>query len=315
MASLITVKGISRKFGDFTAVDNVSMEVEKGDILGFIGPNGAGKTTTMRIITGYISPSEGSVKVCDYDVVENAVDVKRKIGYMPEGVPAYKEMTAYEMLEFVADVREIPKKEIEKAIEVAAERSALQEKLHQPVSTLSKGYRRRLGFACAIVHDPEVLILDEPTEGLDPNQKFEFHNFIKRISAEKAIIISTHILEEIEKLCNKIIVINHGKIVSNTTPVGLCEQAYEHNAVQLFFKGKAKKDVKPFASLVETIKEVDSVSFEKENGGVVLTAYAKEGVVIKDKVMKLAKKESAVVDKIEELTGKMDSAFRSVTQK
>lgn len=315
MSPLITLKSISRKFGDFTAVENVSMEVEKGDILGFIGPNGAGKTTTMRIITGYIAPLEGSVTVCDYDVVENAVDVKRKIGYMPEGVPAYKEMTSYEMLEFIADVREIPKKEIKKAIELASERSSLQEKLHQPISTLSKGYRRRLGFACAIIHDPDVLILDEPTEGLDPNQKFEFHNLIKRISAEKAIIISTHILEEIEKLCNKIIVINHGKIVSNTTPAGLCAQAYEHNAVQLFFKGKTKKDLKSVADIIETIKEVDKVSVESENGEVSLIAYAKGGVAIKDKVMNLAKKEGIVVDTVEELTGKMDSAFRSVTQK
>jgi ABC-2 type transport system ATP-binding protein len=314
MSPLITVKSLSRRFGDFIAVDNISMEVKKGDILGFIGPNGAGKTTTMRIITGYIAPSKGEVKVCDYDVVENAVEVKRKIGYMPEGVPAYKEMTSYEMLEFIADVRGIPRKERKKAIEDASEKSSLEEKLHQPISTLSKGYRRRLGFAGAIIHNPDVLILDEPTEGLDPNQKFEFHNLIKRISAEKAIIISTHILEEVEKLCNKIIVINKGKIVANTTTQGLREQAYEHNAVELFFKGKTKEDIKSIAVHVGSIAEVSSINIEDGEDGILLTAYAKKGVAIKDKVIKLVSEKGLAADKVVELTGKMDSAFRFVTK-
>ncbi|MCP4393060.1 MAG: ABC transporter ATP-binding protein [Alphaproteobacteria bacterium] len=314
MKPLIQIKSLSRRFGAFTAVNNISMTVNKGDVIGFIGPNGAGKTTTMRVITGFISPSEGDVSVCGYDVTEDAVKVKEKIGYMPESVPAYSEMSVYEMLSFIADVRGIKNKDKKVAIEDAVEKSSLSEKLHQPVSTLSKGYRRRLGFAQAIIHDPDVLILDEPTEGLDPNQKYELHELITGIAKDKAIIISTHILDEVDKLCNKIVVINKGEIVADETPQKLKQKAKEHNAVEMLFNGKTKKDVESFAVSVGSISDVVGVNVEKDGKDALITAYAKKGKSIEDDVLKALKKAKLSADKLSVLSGRIDSAFRALTK-
>ncbi|WP_043582762.1 ABC transporter ATP-binding protein [Geminisphaera colitermitum] len=215
---MIEVKGLVKNYGDKRAVDNVSFRVQRGDILGFLGPNGAGKSTTMKMITGYITPTAGTAIVAGHDVRQNPVAVKRAIGYLPESAPAYGEMTVEEFLRFIAEARSYRGDERQARIDRAIKLTHLDTVRRQTIETLSKGYRQRVGFAQALLHDPAVLILDEPTDGLDPNQKNEVRTLIKSMAAEKAVVLSTHILEEVEAICTRIIIINEGKLVIDETP-------------------------------------------------------------------------------------------------
>ncbi|RRJ98081.1 ABC transporter ATP-binding protein [Opitutaceae bacterium TAV4] len=215
---MIEVKGLVKNYGDKRAVDNVSFRVQRGDILGFLGPNGAGKSTTMKMITGYITPTAGTAIVAGHDVRQNPVAVKRAIGYLPESAPAYGEMTVEEFLRFIAEARNYRGDERQARIDRAIKLTHLDTVRRQTIETLSKGYRQRVGFAQALLHDPAVLILDEPTDGLDPNQKNEVRTLIKSMAAEKAVVLSTHILEEVEAICTRIIIINEGKLVIDETP-------------------------------------------------------------------------------------------------
>ena len=215
---MIDVKDLKKAFGPITAVDGISFSVNKGDVLGFLGPNGAGKSTTMRILSCFLSPDEGTATVAGHDIIAEPVQARRKLGYLAENAPAYDEMTCDSLLRFVCEAREMSPEDTESAIESVAETCAISNVMFQPIGTLSKGYRRRLGLAQALVHDPPVLILDEPTDGLDPNQKHDVRELIKRLAADKCIIISTHILEEVDAICNRIIIISQGKIIEDTTP-------------------------------------------------------------------------------------------------
>lgn len=215
---MIEVKGLVKNYGAKRAVDNVNFSVKRGDILGFLGPNGAGKSTTMKMITGYITPTAGTAIVDGHDVRQDPVAVKRAIGYLPESAPAYGEMTVEEFLRFIADARGYRGEERQTKLDRAIKLTHLDTVRHQTIETLSKGYRQRVGFAQALLHDPAVLILDEPTDGLDPNQKNEVRSLIKSMAAEKAIVLSTHILEEVEAICTRIIIINEGKLVIDETP-------------------------------------------------------------------------------------------------
>jgi ABC-2 type transport system ATP-binding protein len=216
---MVIVDNIVKDYGDLRAVDGVSFEVKKGDILGFLGPNGAGKSTTMKMIAGYLSPTAGTASVAGFDVTKDPMEAKRRIGYLPESSPAYPEMTVVEFLTYVAETRGYrTKDEIHDRLANVIVKCHLQTVQNQAIETLSKGYRQRVGVAQAILHDPPVLILDEPTDGLDPNQKHEVRNLIKAMAEEKAIILSTHILEEVEAICNRIIVIDQGKVRVNETP-------------------------------------------------------------------------------------------------
>ena len=230
---MITLENVTRKFGAFTAVDNLSLTISKGEVLGFLGPNGAGKTTTMRMISGFLMPSSGKITVCGYDVIENPVEIKRHIGYMPEVASSYNDMTVLSFLTFIAQARGLSGSTAEKAVARAADTISLGNVLYQPIETLSKGYKRRVGLAQALVHNPDILLLDEPTEGLDPNQKREIRSLIKQLQKEKAIIISTHVLEEVEAMCTRAIIINKGKIVLDDTPRGLMSLSQAHQT--LFF--------------------------------------------------------------------------------
>jgi len=216
---MIGIKNLVKKFGDFTAVDDISFSVDKGTVLGFLGPNGAGKSTTMKMITGYLRPTAGNVSVCGEDVNRHPLRAKRRIGYLPEGAPAYGEMTPVDYLTFVCEIRGIGGRKKRQRIVDAVERAALESVVEQRIDTLSKGYRRRVGLAQAIIHDPEVLILDEPTDGLDPNQKHDVRTLIRAMASEKAIIISTHILEEVEAVCSRALIIGDGRILAEGTPV------------------------------------------------------------------------------------------------
>ena len=228
---LLEINSLTKRFGPITAVDNVSFSVERGEVLGFLGPNGAGKSTTMKMATGYLSPTAGDVKVCGYDVQSHPIEVKRRIGYLPEGAPLYGEMTPFSLLNFVSDIRKLSREERKHGMEHAIESLHLQRVLHQPIETLSKGYKRRVGLAQAIIHEPDVLVLDEPTDGLDPNQKHEVRELLERMASTKAIIISTHILEEVDAVCSRAIIISQGRIVADKKPSELEMESVYHNAV------------------------------------------------------------------------------------
>ena len=218
---MIKVENLSKAFGTKLAVDNVSFEVAKGEVLGFLGPNGAGKSTTMRMITGFIPPSSGRVSVCGFDVAEFPIAVKQKIGYLPESAPSYQDMTVLSFLRFAADIRGLAGEDKKKAIRRVVDLCHLERVLGQTIDTLSKGFPHRTCLAQSIIHDPEVLILDEPTDGLDPNQKHEVRTLIREMGATKAIIFSTHILEEVAAACTRAIIIDCGRIVANGTPAEL----------------------------------------------------------------------------------------------
>ncbi len=218
---MIKIKNLTKKFGHLTAVEDVSFEVQPGEVLGFLGPNGAGKSTTMKMITGFLAPTAGSIEVCGFDVSEKPIEAKKRIGYLPEGAPSYGEMTPVQFLEFIAQVRQLSgQNKIDRNKEVI-QQLHLDKVLNQSIETLSKGFKRRVGLAQAILHDPDVLILDEPTDGLDPNQKFEVRELIKSIAPDKVIIISTHILSEVDAICSRAIIIADGKVLVDDTPEGL----------------------------------------------------------------------------------------------
>ena len=215
---MIEIQDLQKSFGDFRAVDGVSFSVEPGEVLGFLGPNGAGKSTTMRMITGFLTPSGGEVRVAGTSVVVDPVAAKRRIGYLPEGAPLYPDMTPRTLLEFIAEIRGIPASQHKGRINEVVAQVHISEVLDQRIETLSKGFKRRVGIAQAILHDPEILILDEPTDGLDPNQKHEVRQLIQEMSKDKVIILSTHILEEVDAVCTRAIIIALGKVVFDGTP-------------------------------------------------------------------------------------------------
>jgi ABC-2 type transport system ATP-binding protein len=219
---MIEVKGLVKTYGSKRAVDGVTFTVKRGDILGFLGPNGAGKSTTMKMITGFLRPDAGTAKVDGIDVTVDPVAVKSKLGYLPESAPAYGEMTVEEFLGFIADVRGFRSTEAKAAqVDRAIKLTHLNPVRHQTIETLSKGFKQRVGFAQALLHDPSVLVLDEPTDGLDPNQKNEVRSLIKSMAVEKAVILSTHILEEVDAICNRVIIISQGRVVADETPAQL----------------------------------------------------------------------------------------------
>ncbi len=222
---MIEITNLSKRFGALTAVDGVSFQVVRGDVLGFLGPNGAGKSTTMKMITGFVAPDAGTVVVGGDDISTHPVEVKRRIGYLPEGAPLYGDMTVTGFLGFIAEIRGYRGPERQKRLDRAVELVNLGSVLGQPVETLSKGFKRRVGLAQAMIHDPEVLILDEPTDGLDPNQKHEVRGLIRAMAKDKAILLSTHILEEVEAVCTRVIIINRGRLVFDGTPQAFDAQA------------------------------------------------------------------------------------------
>ncbi len=232
---MIEVKELRRSFGSVTAVDGISFNVEKGQVLGLLGPNGAGKTTAMRILACFLRPDSGTATVCGYDILQNPIGVRRSIGYLAENVPAYNEMTVGSFLNFICDVRQIKGGERKKALDRIVPMCSIDSVYHQMIETLSKGYKRRVGLAQALIHDPDVLILDEPTDGLDPNQKHEVRKLINNMAKDKCIIISTHILEEVDAVCTRTIIIAKGKILVDSTPAAL-KKEYNCSLDEVFRK-------------------------------------------------------------------------------
>ncbi len=308
---MIEVQNLSKNFGGFTAVDGISFEVNQGEVLGFLGPNGAGKSTTMKMITGFLSPTGGTVTVCDADVVKNPVAVKKSLGYLPEGAPAYGDMTVKSFLGFIADIRGFRGAEKDSRIDNAVKRANLDSVLYQTIDTLSKGFKRRVGLAQAILHDPPVLIMDEPTDGLDPNQKHEVRLLIKEMAKKKAIIISTHILEEVDAICDRAIIIAKGRIKFDGTPRQLEEMSESHNSVLLTLDGYPSLNVEkllgelPGASRVEMVKAIDEKTTYR--------IYSQKHADLADEVGRLASKQEWVVDEIRVEKGRLDDVFRQLT--
>lgn len=218
---LINAKNLKKSFDQFIAVDKINLQVDRGEVVGFLGPNGAGKSTTMKMLTGFLEPDDGEIFINGIDLKSNPLKAKEYIGYLPEGAPSYSDMLVSDFLSFIGKMRGLSNKKLSSRLEEMADQINLKEMWDRPVETLSKGFKRRVGIAQALIHDPDILILDEPTDGLDPNQKHEMRNLIKKISKNKAIVISTHILEEVEAVCSRAIIIANGKLLANDTPQNL----------------------------------------------------------------------------------------------
>src|SRR5271169_7068 len=270
---MINVRDLVKNFGAKRAVDGLSFAVERGEVLGFLGPNGAGKSTTMRMITGFLPPSGGSVSVGGFDILEHPIQAKRLIGYLPENAPAYTDMTVHGFLNFAAEIRGLRGDARKKAVSRVVEMCFLESVLRQSVETLSKGYRHRTCFAKSIIHDPDVLVLDEPTDGLDPNQKHEVRQLIRRMGEKKAIIFSTHILEEVDAACSRAIIIDRGKIVANGTPQQLRQKSEWAGAVTARFIGAQNAALNQRLLHLSPVKKVTVV--DDKDGHVTVRAFPK----------------------------------------
>jgi ABC-2 type transport system ATP-binding protein len=306
---MIDCQGLTKEYGRLRAVDNLSFRVEPGQVLGFLGPNGAGKSTTMRIVAGFLPATSGRVLVCGRDVETDGTAAKRHIGYLPEGAPSYPEMTPRSFLEFVAEARGMPEAGRKQRLDEVFAQLHLDKVLEQSIETLSKGYRRRVGLAQAILHDPEVLILDEPTDGLDPNQKHEVRELIGRMARDKIIVISTHILEEVEAVCNRAIIIAHGKILADDTPRGLEARSRFHNAVSIKL---ADRGLLPAArAAIAGLPEVSGVELDENTGRI--TAFPAAGKMPLGPINDLAQARGWELDELHLESGRLDEVFRSIT--
>ena len=305
---MITIEGLTKRFGSLTAVDNISLTVERGEVLGFLGPNGAGKSTTMKMLTGYLPITSGRASVCGFDVVNEAIKARKKIGYLPEGSPLYGDMSCLLFLNFVAEIRGYRGTEIKDKVNLAIERLELESVINKPIETLSKGFKRRLGLAQSILHDPDVLILDEPTDGLDPNQKHQVRGLIKDMASDKAIIISTHLLEEVAAVCSRAIIISEGKIVFDGTPEDFAARSSIHNAVTIRLTGENLERV---GNEIESMEDVHRIETINETG--VLRLIPKDGAVIVEKVSLLMRDKGFKVDEIFVERGHLDEVFRDLT--
>jgi gliding motility-associated transport system ATP-binding protein len=312
---MIRVENLTKAFGPRLAVNGLSFTVQRGEVLGFLGPNGAGKSTTMRMITGFIPPSEGHISVGGYDMLRDPLPAKRLLGYLPENAPAYADMTVRGFLTFCADLSGLRGDERKKAVHRVVEMCFLEAVLYQSVDTLSKGYRHRTCLAQAIIHDPDILVLDEPTDGLDPNQKHEIRGLIRRMGERKAIIFSTHILEEVEAVCSRVIIIDRGRIVASGTPQELKGRSDLRGAVVLAVRGATGAQLTerlatiPNAREARIVKELDGEVWARiypRNGG----PEARNGELVRNV---LAAANSWQVEEVRTEEGRLDEVFRNIT--
>ena len=311
MTVMIELEGLSKHFGELVAVDGISLNVAKGEVLGFLGPNGAGKSTTMKMVAGFFEPTGGFAKVCGFDVADDPVTVKGRIGYLPEGAPTYGDMTPRRFLNFIAEVRGFDGVERERRIDEVVEKVILQSVLDQPIETLSKGFKRRVGLAQAILHDPEVLILDEPTDGLDPNQKHHVRELIKDMAVDKAIVVSTHILEEVEAVCSRAIIISHGKLLADGTPDELMAKAPYHNAVVISVSTNVAGKFADTAIRVSGVKGIDHI--EKVDGMERFRVLPQPGKAVVQPVSEALREVNIDVHELYVERGALDDVFRQIT--
>ena len=308
MEPAIVVESLRKDFGAFTAVDDVSFDVNRGEVLGFLGPNGAGKSTTMKMITGFLAPSGGQIRVDGLDVSRHPKQVKQRIGYLPEGAPAYGDMTVTGFLGFIAAIRGYRGTEKQDRIQSAIRKVNLGSVIHKPIETLSKGFKRRVGMAQAILHDPPILIMDEPTDGLDPNQKHEVRELITEMAQEKAILISTHILEEVNAICDRAAIIAHGRLVFDGTPQALEAMSRQHNAVTITFAGGLPDIAEQRLCALDDVAEV--ICERALNRLMVMPGG---GLSIAGQVTRLVRDEGWEIEEVYVATGQLDEVFRRIT--
>jgi ABC-2 type transport system ATP-binding protein len=306
---MIKTEHLSKRYGSLVAVDDVSFQVNPGEVLGFLGPNGAGKTTTMRILCGFIAPSAGRASICGHDIVTDPLSAKASLGYLPEGAPTYGEMTVRRFLEFIADLRRLEGDRRRARLDYVIGRLQLSRVLDQTVETLSKGFRRRVGLAQAIVHDPPVLILDEPTDGLDPNQKHEVRSLINEMARDKIIVISTHILEEVDAVCTRAIIIARGRIVADDSPLALEAKSRYYNAVTLQLERADQLEAARAA--VAALPAVAQVEVSEREAK--LTALPRAGATILPAVSELAASRGLKLKELHLESGRLDEVFRTIT--
>ena len=306
---MIKTERLSKRYDTLTAVDDVSFEVQPGEVLGFLGPNGAGKTTTMRMLAGFITPTSGTASICGHDVETDTLAAKRSIGYLPEGAPLYGEMSVQSFLEFIADLRSLSGSTRTQRLDYAIGRLQLSAVLEQTIETLSKGFRRRVGLAQALLPDPPVLILDEPTDGLDPNQKHEVRALINEMSRGKIIIISTHLLEEVDAVCTRAIIIARGRIVADDTPQGLAARSRYHNAVSLQLD--SSQDLAAARDAIAALPLVASVEMSERDAR--LTALPRAGAHILPSLSELAARRGLNLKELHLESGRLDEVFRTIT--
>jgi ABC-2 type transport system ATP-binding protein len=311
METMVELDNLSKHFGPFVAVDGISLTVGKGEVLGFLGPNGAGKSTTMRMVAGFLSPTSGTAKVCGHDVANEPVKVKSLLGYMAEGSPSYEDMTVRSFLTFIAEVRGLSGHAAKVRIEEVVTKIKLEDVIDRSIDVLSKGYKRRVGLAQAILHDPPVLILDEPTDGLDPNQKHHVRSLIEDMAAEKAIIVSTHILEEVEAVCTRAVIIGNGRLLADGTSEDLLRTLPEHNAVHIV----VTPDVAASAvAKLQTAAGVSGVSQITRADGSTEIQCAPEGdAEILDTVGSVLRDNTIAYSQLYKNRGDLDAVFRSIT--
>jgi len=307
---MLEIRHLVKHFGPLKAVDDISFAVPRGEVLGFLGPNGAGKSTTMKMITGFLAPTAGTAIVCGNDIATRPIAAKRCIGYLPEGAPAYPDMTPADFLNFIGHIRGFAGSEAKRRIARVVEMIRITEVLHQPIETLSKGFKRRVGVAQALLHDPAVLILDEPTDGLDPNQKYEMRKIITAMQPEKAIIISTHLLEEVEAVCSRAIIIAHGRILADGTPAELAERSRHHNAVRLGVVSGADAQVRAELARLPGVAAVEAVS-DSEGEALMIFPDGRRPVVTN--VADLARAHGWEVTALRVERGRLDDVFREIT--
>lgn len=303
---MIQISELTRKFGPFTAVNKVSFEVKPGEVLGFLGPNGAGKSTTMKMITGFLAPTAGRVMVMGQDVAKNPMNAQQQMGYLPEGAPSYGDMTVLNFLRFIGKVRGFSGEELDQRINKVVDQVALSDVLKQRIETLSKGFKRRVGIAQAIIHDPQVLILDEPTDGLDPNQKHQVRELIRNLAKDKIVIISTHILEEVSAVCSRALIIASGSIVFDGTPAELAAKSKYHNAVSVKFTHPYEVKQK-----LESLVNVYRIDCEDESG--LITIFPETGKSVLKQVNELIHSQDWEVEELHVEKGRLDDVFRQVT--
>jgi ABC-2 type transport system ATP-binding protein len=301
----IEARQLSKRYNNLVAVDQLSFEVEAGEVLGFLGPNGAGKSTTMKMLTGFLTPTSGTAVINGHDIVDDSLAARRVIGYLPEGAPSYGEMTVRSFLEFIARARGFEGREALLAAGSAIDRLNLDGVPEQPIETLSKGFKRRVGLAQAIIHDPQVLILDEPTDGLDPNQKHEVRRLIRDMSREKIIVISTHLLEEVHALCNRAMIISDGRLLVDDSPIGLITRSRYHDAMTLVVEQPERA-----ASVLSELPQAGKVELREGE----LTVFPAEGCKLFEVITDAIREHGWSVSELRLEAGRLDEVFRQITK-
>ena len=309
---MIVVDALSKQFGQFQAVDEISFEVQRGEVVGFLGPNGAGKSTTMKMLTCYLPPTSGNAEVNGFSINSQRLQVQEQIGYLPESAPSYNEMQVEEFLSFIGEVRGYTGSELRRRVGRVLELTSLQEARNQIIDTLSKGFRQRTCLAQALIHDPTVLILDEPTDGLDPNQKHEVRELIRRMSEERTILVSTHILEEVEAVCTRALIISEGRLVGLGTPDELLSQSIYRNAITLSVSGVNAETLLEDLNGLEQVYSVERLE-DMPNGAITVRVFPKDRESISSELEKFLKKKKMSIEQFFVERGRLDEVFRKLT--